>query len=521
MNFLKAAVGAVSALMGRGRALMTQVWGARVGDPPVRGTKEFLEVYETSPWVRAVAGKTATAVGATKWTLEANGAPVTDHLLLRALRKPNPLMSGHQLIKITQLCLDLVGDAFWLKARNAFGTPVEFYPIPPHWITELPTPGRPYYRVSYFGWQELIPDTEIFRLQDAGAANPYGRGAGLVRAQADELETAEYASKHAKQIFWNRAIPEFVVMDPGAGEDEVARHEQGWAQRLQGFWRWYKPYFTNRKLEFWQPQQMNLENLTMVPLMKHERDTIVQAWGFPPEQLGIVENSNRATIDGSDYIFESRLVKPRRETIRDAIQSGLVPEYDERLVIGFVDTVPEDKEHALNVAKAAPHALTIDEWRSKMGMKPLGGDLGGAYLVPLASYVTTDPLDQESRPKTGGGAPAPDGEPGRPAKIWRSESRAIDKVLEVLRELVARPPQPITLSLKQGDVHVDGAETLVNLTPRVTAEVAAAAPPVVHNNFKAEMPARITVAVDSVPATTTTVTKRGDRGIDETKTEQV
>jgi len=413
MNLWKLAVGAMSALIGRGRTFMTQMSGSRVGEAPVRGTREFLEVYETSPWVRAVAGKTATAIGGTRWTLEAGGRAVEDHLLLRALRRPNPLMSGHQLLKISQLCLDLVGDSFWLKARNGFNAPVEFYPIPPHWIVELPTPGRPWYRVSYFGWQENIPDTEIFRLQDATPANPYGRGGSLVRAQADELETAEYASKHAKQIFWNRAIPEFVVMDPGAGEPEIERHEQAFTQRLQGFWRWYKPYFTNRELKFWQPQQMNLENLTMVPLMKHERDTIVQAWGFPPEQLGIVENSNRATIDGSDYIFESRIVRPRRELIREAIQAGLVPEYDDRLVVGFVDTVPEDKEHALNVAKAAPHALTLDEWRGRLGMKPEGGDLGRARLVPLASYLTTEPLDQTQRPKTGAPA-APAGEAGRP-----------------------------------------------------------------------------------------------------------
>lgn len=396
------------ALTPAGRRMQSGVWGARAGDPPARGTREFLEVYETSPWVRAVAGKTATAVGCTEWTLEARGAMIEDHVLLKALRRPNPYMSGRQMFKVTQLCLDLVGDSFWLKGRNGLGAPVEFFPIPPHWIAETPTTARPTYRASYYGWQEEIPESEIFWMRDHTPGDPYKRGSGLIRAQADELETFEYASKHAKQLFYNRAIPEFVVMDEGAGDTEIDRHEKAFNQKLQGFWRWYKPYFTNRKLEFWQPQQMNLENLTMVPLLKHERDTIIQAWGFPPEQLGIIENSNRATAEVSDYIFEDRIVEPRREFMADYINSFLVPEYDERLTFGFVSTVPADKTHQLAVASKAPHSLTTDEWREMMGQPPLGGEIGSAFLVPLNSYLTTDPLDPETRPQS---KPAPEPKP--------------------------------------------------------------------------------------------------------------
>ena len=407
-ELIKRVVGVFTGLGGAGRQMMGQVFASRVGDPPVRGTREFLAVYETSPWVRAVAGRVGSTLGATQWTLEAQGREVPpDHLMLRTLRGPNPLMSGHDLIKISQIYLDLVGDAFWLKVRNGFGAPVEFWPVPPHWIAELPTPDQPSFRVSYYSWQGRITDTEILWMHDAAPTDPYRRGSGLVRAQADELETFEYASKHAKQLFWNRATPEFVVQDDGASPDEIALHERAWLQRLQGFWRSNKPYFTNRKLEFWQPQQMNLENLTMVPLLKHERDTILQAWGFSPEQLGITETSNRATADVSDYIFENRVIRPRREFMRDQLQMKLAPEYDERLMVGFVDTVPEDKEYRLSVAKAVPHALTTDEWRELIGRKPVGGELGASRILPLNSYLTVDPLDLATRPQGGGGAADP------------------------------------------------------------------------------------------------------------------
>jgi hypothetical protein len=71
--------------------------------------------------------------------------------------------------------------------------------------------------------------------------------------------------------------------------------------------------------------------------------------------------------------------------------------------------VPEDKEHRLNVAKAGPHAIELDEWRALMGLKPVGGELGSARLVPLNSYLTVDPLDPATRPQAAGSAKAPRG----------------------------------------------------------------------------------------------------------------
>ena len=97
---------------GSARTMMQGI--GRNTDPPTRGTQEFLETYEATPWVRAVAGKVAAEVGQTQWTLSRRDRdePVTDHIMLRALRAPNPMMSSTALFRVTQLSLDLVGDSF-------------------------------------------------------------------------------------------------------------------------------------------------------------------------------------------------------------------------------------------------------------------------------------------------------------------------------------------------------------------------------------------------------------------------
>jgi hypothetical protein len=219
-----------------------------------------------------------------------------------------------------------------------------------------------------------------------------------VQSQGDELEILEYSSKHAKALFYNRAMPDVVVMDEGASGPELIRHEQHWRQRLEGFWRAFKPYFSNRKLEFWQPQQMNLENLTLVPLRKNERDFIMQTWGVPPEQFGLLENSNRATIEGSDFVMESRVIQPRREALAARLTLKLLPDYDSRLVLGFVSTVREDADRQLQAMKAAPWAFGESEWRARAGFdKP--ATAGSVRMVPLNSFATDDLMDPDQRPK--------------------------------------------------------------------------------------------------------------------------
>lgn len=360
-------------------------------EPPVLGTQNFLEAYDSSPWVRAIAGRVAQSVGETQWKLRRSdtGDEIpADHILLRTLRKPNTLMGRTAFMRVTQLSLDLVGDAFWLLVPNALGAPSEFWPIPAHWVRDLPSAARPYFDVSWREWQARVPESDMLWIHDPSPSSPYGRGRGIIQALADEVSGDEYAAKHVNQLFFNRATPEFVVMDADADEGDIRTHERAWNQRLQGLFKAMRPYFTNRKLEFWQPQQMNMENLTLVPLRKFERDIQLQCWGMPPEQLGIIENSNRATIEASDYVYESRLVRPRRQFLADELTLKLAPLYDERIEVEFVDTTPRDKEFDSELMKTIPEAFTVNEIRALTGREPI--EDGNVRVVPLNHDATED-----------------------------------------------------------------------------------------------------------------------------------
>lgn len=417
-----------------------------VGKPPKRGTLELLKAYNEMPWLRAVVNKVGRSVASTSWQLyavkrggkavkaarlqradyltrrrllagyrkQAELVEIEEHPLLDLMDSANSFLTGLVARQLTQQHLDLVGEAFWLKERNGAGKPVVFWPLPPNWVIGTPTPAHPFFRVSFRAWQGEIPDTEILWIADPDPTNPYGRGSGTGRALADELETDEYAAKHTKSWFYNRARPDLVISGDGLRPEDTARLEEDWLRRHQGFWKAFKPYFLSKKVDI-QTLSQTFENMQLVDLRKYERDTIIQVYGVPPEILGIIENSNRATIEAADFLFARWVVQPRLEFLRVVLQERLVPEFDDRLILDYESPVSEDKEHKLNVARAAPWSLTVDEWREMQGREPLPDGQGRVYMLPFNVYpsrtLAGQPQEQPAPP--GSEEPPPQASAGR------------------------------------------------------------------------------------------------------------
>lgn len=396
------------------------------GEPPPRGTAEYLRAYSTMPWLRAVADRHATRTGAVPWQVKAlkgrdgkyvrdlvlqrADAPtrqklfaahraaggevveLTDHPLYTLLNGGNDMMTGGSVRALTVLYLDLVGEGFFVKQRNAAGVPVGLWPLPPHWVRSTPTPSRPAFEVQVNTWHDFIPDTEVLWLKRLDPLNPYGRGTGVAQALGDELETDEYAAKMAKQAMFNRGDPSLIVSPKnGTGdlkEEQAKRLERAWLEKHRGFWKVARPHFSSRPIDV-QVISRTFEELQLVPLRQFERDVIVQVFGMPPEQLGILENSNRSTIEASDLLMAKNLVLPSCEFLRESYQERLAPEYDERLIVDYVSPVDEDKDRQAEARKAAPYTVKVNEWRAAQGLPP-DERAGDGYMVPFSQTFVED-----------------------------------------------------------------------------------------------------------------------------------
>lgn len=460
-------------------SLLKGIWPSVGGEPPKRQGRQFLDTYNQMPWARAPVSRIATSVSMLTWRLfyqvgqDQQGKPkaimnrslqrmkghqrksvlrdlldtnqvkeVDDNILLDALNNGNMMLSGTANWKVSQTHVDLVGECFWLKERNSARAPIAYWPIPPYWIIDTPSPAHRAYKVSFRAWQGEIPDSEIVWFKDPDPVNPYGRGTGTAQALADELESDEYAARHVKQFFFNRAKPDFMVFPKGEmnmmGEEQVKALERKWLDAQQGFWRAFKPQFMSREVGIHEFTQ-NFQHLQMNELRSHSRDTALQTYGINPEILGVIENSNRSTIDGAFYAFQKLAVEPRAEFWRSELQQKVVPDYDPRLIIDYDSPVQEDREFTLKAYQAKPSTITVDEWRKLQGLPPIGGKEGELRFQAINETLEDgfEETEDEPLPENDGSDHAMDDEEGKkppmsPNELARAMMRMTDADMEEL-----------------------------------------------------------------------------------------
>ena len=384
---------------------------------PRREVSELLKTYSNSPWLRAVVNKIARSVAETNWKLFAvrnqdrqffkdeyllsklvedrnrlikeavdveNGIELTTHPLLTMLRAGtgDPKMNGFSSLLVTQAHLDLVGEAFWMIESDQLGVPTNYWPLPPNWIKKFPSASHPFWAVNTDNASVVdVPESMIIPFIDPNPANPYGRGTGIAKSLDDEIQLDEYAAKHAKSFFLNRARPDVIISGSAMTRDDARRMEVQWKNDHQGFFKAFKPLFFNQKIDV-QELTQSFESLQMVQVRKHERDVFVSVYGSPPEKFGIIGESKRSTIAAADMFWNKDLIKPRQEMLCRTLQENLVSMFDERLILTYETTVIQDEEFKLGAMKMAPWAATLNEWREMQGFPSLG-KAGEVIVMPL------------------------------------------------------------------------------------------------------------------------------------------
>jgi HK97 family phage portal protein len=356
--------------------------------PPQRGSKELVLAYRTDPWLRAAARLVGSACGSVPLTLHSGRGKsrkqIEEHPLLDLLKRPNPVLSSRGQRRITQTHYDLVGDAIWVKERNNRGEVVQIVPVPPHWVRTFPGRVSQTFDLSWRDLQRSIRPEDVVWFHDPDPAEPFGRGAGLAESLADELDTDEYAAKFIKTFFYNRGTPETIASWEGANQDALKTMQADWDGKFRGPGKNGRTLFTAGKVRV-ERLDTTFRDMQLVELRDAQRDTIVSVWGIPPEQLGILASSNRATIEASDLILMKQVVKPRLEDFVDTLNTYLVPEFGDDLELGFVDPVPADKDFKLRATQARPSAFTDNEVRKLAGWDEATGK--DEYPEPAAVGV--------------------------------------------------------------------------------------------------------------------------------------
>jgi len=368
-----------------------------VRQTPVLGTAQLLDGYSHFPWLRAVADKIGQGTGNLDWQLFFGDQEVEENPLITLLDNPNPNMDGNSFFKLAGKHMTLCNEVFWMIERNAIGMPVELWPLSPAWILDTPKPGEGdlgTYEVQMGRWRTRFAANDIIYIRDMDPANPYGRSSSAAKALGDEIEADEFAAKYVKSFFINGARPDLLIYsdDPEnpIGENDAQRLESKWNAKLQGIRNKFKSFFLTGKVGI-KELQASIKDMDLTEQRKYWRDMIIQVYGLPPEALGIVENSNRATIAAAEFFLTKHVIVPIADTLTSGMQTHLVPQFDERLILGYVSPVQEDREHKTSVYKDHPWAFKADEIRKVAGDEPLDNNEGQVYASAFNQVFTDTP----------------------------------------------------------------------------------------------------------------------------------
>lgn len=348
-----------------------------IKEAPSRERYEILEAYSKSPWLRAVTSKIANTVGSAKMELYFKGKKIKgNHEIKKLLDKMNPFLPGSMSRELIQLYQDLIGEAYILKERNKKGKVVELFPINPVDVRELPdNPLTGYYKVYVGNGEMKVPARDIISLKNVDPIKPYGRGTGLAHTLGDEIDIDEFSSKFIKNFFYNNARPDILISGKGYSDlskEDTKRLEQKWLEKNKGFSNAYKPFFLSREVNVTQLTQ-SFDNMQLTKLRASERDYMIQIFGVPPEQLGIIENSNRATIESAELIYSKHVVKPRLNRLEEMLNLYLVSEWGDNYKIKFENPEPIDSEMIRKLIEETPDIFTIDELRDLARLSPVEG----------------------------------------------------------------------------------------------------------------------------------------------------
>lgn len=442
------------------------------GVPPQRGERELLVAQRKVPWLHVVTGKIAGTVAGTPWQLfvptrggkpakalhlgigdrrqraasreifatrVANGIylakqassgqgqaqgveEVINHPLLDLLHQPNPIMSGAAFWTLVQLYLDLPGEFFGVIERNAAGMPIQIWPVPGYWVFRTPYYGSPFFHFNFGTWYVDIHERDVIWLRKLRAENPYGRGAGTGEALGDEIDTEAYALKTQKAQFYNQGVPAGIAILEGMDSVAFKRAKEMFLETVAGFWNAGKTWFVNSKADF-KPLAQKFADMQLMELRKASRDTIVQTYGVPPEVVGILSNSNKATITAAQYLYAEHCIVPRLEFLRSELQQRLVREFDERILIDYISPTPDDQNFELEVGKAFPYSRSLNEMRRLQNLPPRPG---WDDVFP--------PIPAPKPPPDGGAGPDPMAGKALPARrrLTKEDSDKLGRVLSKL-----------------------------------------------------------------------------------------
>jgi len=369
------------------------------------GMQAQMRAQGTSGVLYAIVDRIITSYSQVEWRLyrkaksglKEDRKEVTSHAALDLWNKPNPFMTGPAFREATQQHEELVGEQWWIVARDPrFTIPLELWPVRPDRMEPVPDPDDFIAEYRYLGpggEQVTLKLNEVIFQRRPNPMDPY-RGLGPVQTVMLDLDSVRYGVEWNRNFFLNSAEPGGIVeVDRRLSDPEFDEARARWAEQHRGVGNAHRVAILENGLK-WVGNKFSQRDMQFVELSQVGDEKIRTAFGFPKPMLGSVDDVNRANADAAELVFGRWLLVPRLERTKAALNTRLLPMYGasaEGLEFDYVSPVPADVEAEaaqLTARAEAAAKLRAAGWNDEdilatVGLPPM------RYAAPSAPPVAS------------------------------------------------------------------------------------------------------------------------------------
>jgi HK97 family phage portal protein len=313
---------------------------------------------------------------------------IYEHEILDLLAQPNAVHSYEQFAQLHHTYVNVTGEGYILMLDGSgepftptMGKlPTALHLLPAHEAT-LKVINDNYYQSVIKHGEKSYDVRSVLRDLVPDPLRPlYGRS--VIAASAVEIDTDGQMKNWNRRFFANEARPGMVFSTEGElSEESYARLDQQIKDKHSGTENAYKPILVENGVTV-HPYMLNQRDLDFLSSREFSRDEILAMMRVSPAMLGMVENVNKANMEGALAIHAKINTIPRMRRFVTLLNNLLVQKYDRTLELGFISPLGEDKTAKLEEAKAGVNSwMTIDEVRATYGMEPLPNGEGAQLYI--------------------------------------------------------------------------------------------------------------------------------------------
>ena len=386
---------------------------------PIKTDGDALKSY--SGWIYACVSTISQDVRSSSWSIwqragnsrkdwkKLEGSQIPDILL-----RPSATQTWGDLIEVSQTHLDLAGRAFWhlVTAPGSSGRVIGIQPLNPDWINKAVYNTD---KTMLTGWEinvsgstrRVLPAEDVILFRYPDPVDPTG-GISPVRAVAMSVDMDTYSRAYAASHLRNHAQPTGILTtEAELTRDQAALLAEGWQDSHQGT---SKIQVLGKGAQF-QSLSAHIKDLEFLNLARVSRDQILAAYHIPASRIGLIEDSSRANGEEADRVYSALCLGPRLKRYEEPITHKLFPRIGldpTRYSFEFDPVDVADKEFERISAETAfgKGAITMDEYRERIGFEPEAGGNGAVFFVPMGSTVTENPETGMAPMSVSGPSPA-------------------------------------------------------------------------------------------------------------------